>query len=165
MRSRVAIFFECKVRYEKVMEDGVLKKVTETYVVDAVSFGEAEKRIIEEMSHYTTGELTVANLKIAQYKEVFFDDRDIADKWYKVKLAFITIDEKTDKEKKSNVFYLLNAHNIDDAILDIQKIMGGTMIDYYTYNVSETPIMDVFEYKPQSKQEETSPDNGDDDKE
>lgn len=165
MRSRVAIFFECKVRYEKVMEDGVLKKVTETYVVDAVSFGEAEKRIIEEMSHYTTGELTVANLKIAQYKEVFFDDRDIADKWYKVKLAFVTIDEKTDKEKKSNVFYLLNAHNIDDAILDIQKIMGGTMIDYYTYNVSETPIMDVFEYKPQSKHEETSADNGHDDKE
>ena len=96
---------------------------------------------------------------------MFFDDRKIADKWYKVKLAFITIDEKTDKEKKSNVFYLLNAPSIQGAIRNICEIMKETMIDYYTYNVSETPIMDVFEYKPQSEQEETSPDNVHDDKE
>ena len=151
MRSRTAIWFECKVRYEKTMEDGMPKKVVEIYTVDALSFSEAEERIMEEMSAYVSGEIDIVDLKIAQYKEIFFADSDLADKWYKAKLAFITIDEKTDKEKKTSVFYLVNAGNINSAIKNIDEVMGGTMIDYQTLNVSETNIMDVFEYKKKEK--------------
>ena len=151
MRSRTAIWFECKVRYEKTMEDGMPKKVVEIYTVDALSFSEAEERIMEEMSSYVSGEIDIVDLKIAHYKEIFFADSDLADKWYKAKLAFITIDEKTDKEKKTSVFYLVNAGNINSAIKNIDEVMGGTMIDYQTLNVSETNIMDVFEYKKKEK--------------
>lgn len=147
MRSRTAIWFECKVRYEKTMEDGMPKKVVETYTVDALSFSEAEERIMEEMSSYVSGEIDIVDLKIAQYKEIFFADSDLADKWYKAKLAFITIDEKTDKEKKTSVFYLVNAGNINSALKNVDEIMSGTMVDYQTCNLSETRIIDVFEYK------------------
>lgn len=147
MRSRTSIWFECKVRYEKTEDDGMPRKVTETYVVDALSFSEAESRILEEMGKYVSGELEVCDLKIAQYKEIFFADNDLADKWYKAKLAFITIDEKTDKEKKTSVFYLVNAGNINSALKNVDELMGSTMIDYQTCNLTETHIMDVFEYK------------------
>ena len=156
MRSRTAIWFECKVRYEKNGEDGVPKKVIETYVVDAVSFGEAESRILEEMGKYVSGEIEVVDLKIAQYKEIFFANNNLADKWYKAKLAFITIDEKTDKEKKTSVYYLVNAGNINSALKNVDKIMGVTMIDYQTYNLTETQVIDVFEYK---KKTETTSEN------
>ena len=151
MRSRTAIWFECKVRYEKSGEDGTPKKVTETYVVDALSFSEAESRIMEEMSRWVSGELEIADLKIAQYKEIFFADSDMADKWYKAKLAFITIDEKTDKEKKTTVYYLVNAGNINSALKNVDEIMSGTMVDYQTCNLSETQIIDVFEYKKKTE--------------
>ena len=90
MRSRTAIWFECKIAYEKVMDDGLQKKVTESYVVDALSFTEAEKRIMEEMSSYISGEFTVKDIKIAPYGEIFFSDEEMADRWYKCKLQFIT---------------------------------------------------------------------------
>ena len=153
MRSRTAIWFECKVRYEKTTEDGIQKKVTETYVVDALTFSEAESRILEEMSSYVGGEIEVVDLKIAQYKEIFFADSNLADKWYKAKLAFITIDEKTNKEKKTTVYYLVNAGSINSALKNVDEIMGGTMIDYQTCNLTETQIIDVFEYKPDTQSE------------
>ena len=87
------------------------------------------------------------DVKIAPYKEIFFADNDMADKWYKAKLAFITIDEKTDKEKKTSVFYLVNAGNINSAIKNTDEVMGGTMIDYAITAIQETKIFDVFEYK------------------
>ena len=158
MRSSTAIWFEAKVRYDKTMEDGCLKKVTETYVIDALSFGEAEKRILEEMTSYVSGEVEVCALKIAPYKEIFFADSNMDDKWYVAKLAFITIDEKTDKEKKTRVCYLVNAGNINAAVKNIEEQMAGTMIDYDTFNVSETQILDVFEYKPKG---ENKPEKGD----
>ena len=151
MRSRTTIWFEAKIRYEKMMEDGILRKVTETYVIDALSFGEAEKRILEKMGSYVSGEIDVCGLKIAPYKEIFFADSDMADKWYVAKLAFITIEEKTDKEKKTSVCYLVNAGNFYAAIKNIGEVMAGTMIDYDTLNVSETQILDVFEYKPKGE--------------
>ena len=123
MRSRTANWFECKIRYEKVMEDGLQKRVTENYVVDALSFSEAEKRITEEMSSYISGEFDVADIKIAAYKEIFFSEDDTADKWYKTKLQFITIDEKTDKEKRSTVTYLVNAGSLNGAVKKIRTAM------------------------------------------
>ncbi len=146
MRSRTAIWFECKIGYEKVMEDGLQKKVTENYVVDALSFTEAENRIIEEMSSYISGEFTVKDIKIAPYKEIFFSDDELADRWYKAKLQFITIDEKTEKEKRSNVNYLVQAGTLKGAVGNIESVMGTTMIDYLIASVAETTLMDVFEY-------------------
>ena len=147
MRSRTATWFECKIRYEKVQEDGTQKKVTELYVVDALSFSEAEKRIIEEMSAYISGEFEVTDVKKAQYKEVFFSDAANDDRYYKAKLAFITIDEKTEKEKRSNVTYLVQAATLDGAVKNINEVMAGTMIDYEKSNIAETKTLDVFEYK------------------
>jgi len=146
MRSRTAIWFECKIGYEKTMEDGLQKKVNESYVVDALSFTEAEKRIMEEMSSYISGEFTIKDIKIAPYKEIFFSDEEMADRWYKAKLEFITIDEKTEKEKRSGVNYLVQAGTLNGAVKNIDTVMGGTMIDYVIASVAETKLMDVFEY-------------------
>ena len=152
MRSRSAMWFECKIRYEKVMEDGLQKKVNENYVVDALSFSEAETRITEEMSAYISGEFEVADIKKAAYKEIFFTDDNIADKWYKAKLQFITIDEKTEKEKRSNVYYLVQASTLQGALKNVDEVMGGTMIDYAIAAISETTVMDVFEYQKSNKE-------------
>ena len=146
MRTRTANWFLCKIRYEKTMEDGLQKRVTEQYVVDALSFTEAEARIMEEMASYISGEFEVWEIDRAVFKEVFFSDEDMADKWYKSKLQFITIDEKTDKEKKTNVYYLVQGSSLENARKNIDEVMGGTMIDYVICSVSETVIMDVFEY-------------------
>ena len=147
MRSRTAMWFECKIRYEKIMEDGLSKKVSEVYVVDALSFSEAEERIMEEMSSYISGEIEIVDVKIAPYREVFFADDNLADQWFKAKLSFITIDERTNKEKRTSTMYLVNAGNISSAINNIDKVMSGTMIDYVTTSISATKIFDVFEYK------------------
>ena len=186
MRSRTANWFICKIRYEKVMEDGLQKKVTEQYVVDALSFTEAEARIMEEMSHYISGEFEVVEIDRCVFKEVFFMDlmtkmidgeaeellkaakkkdkkagKEIMDRdldssiahavandyhWYKSKVAFITIDEKTEKEKRSNVYYLVEGTSVHSAENNINTIMQGTMIDYVISGVNETKIMDVFEH-------------------
>ena len=147
MRSRTAMWFECKIRYEKIMEDGLPKKINEVYVVDALSFSEAEERIIEEMSSYISGEIEIVDVKIAPYREVFFADDNLADQWFKAKLSFITIDERTNKEKRTSMMYLVNAGNISSAINNIDKVMSDTMIDYVTTSISATKIFDVFEYK------------------
>ena len=154
MRSRTAIWFECKIAYEKVMEDGLQKKVSESYVVDALSFTEAEKRIMEEMSSYISGEFTIKDIKITPYKEIFFSDEELADRWYKAKLEFITIDEKTEKEKRSAVNYLVQAGTLKGAVGNIESVMGTTMIDYVIASVTETKLMDVFEYGKQEVKDE-----------
>ena len=154
MRSRTAEWFECKIRYEKVMEDGLQKRVSENYVVDALSFSEAEERIIEEMSSYISGEFDVVDIKKATYKEFFFSEDYMADKWYKAKLQFITIDEKTDKEKRTAVNYLVHAGTLNGAVKNIDEVMGGTMIDYVIASVAETTLMDVFEYRKSDKKDD-----------
>ena len=153
MRSRTANWFLCKIRYEKTMEDGLQKKVTEQYVVDALSFTEAEARIIEKMSQYISGEFEVVEIDRCVFKEIFFSDGEMDDSWYKAKLHFITIDEKTDKEKKTVVNYLVHAASFEGARKNIDEVMGGTMIDYRIAGVNETNIMDVFEYITSKKEE------------
>ena len=139
-------WFECKVRYEKMMENGVSKKVTEPYLFDALSFTEAESRIIEEITPYITGEFTVSDIKRANYSELFFCEEDAADRWFKCKVAFITLDEKSGAEKKTSTYMLVQAANLRDAIKKLDKGMEGTMADYQITAVSETPIMDVYPY-------------------
>lgn len=133
------------------MDDGMQKRVKEPYVVDALSFSEAEQRIMEEMSSLVSGTFEVDDIKKASYREIFFSDDETADRWYKAKLEFITIDEKSGKEKRSGVSYLVQAGTLHAAVKNIDEVMGGTMIDYVISSVAETKIMDVYEY---SKKEE-----------
>lgn len=147
MRTRTATYFICGIRYGKVMEDGLEKKVTEQYVIDALSFTEAEERITEEMSAYISGEFDVKTCAFAPFTEIFFSGDDNADKWYKAKIDFISFDEKSGKEKRSHSYYLVQAGSIGSALSNIDFVMGGTMIDYVVMSLQETPIIDVFEYK------------------
>ena len=139
-------WFECKIRYEKVMENGMQKKVTEPYLVDALSFTEAEARIIEEMTPFISGEFTVSDIKRANYSEIFTSEEEAADRWFKCKLIFITLDDKSGAEKKNSTQVLVQAADLRDAVKKLDEGMKGTMADYQIGMVSETPIMDVYPY-------------------
>lgn len=130
-----------------------MKPITELYVVDALSFTEAESSIIEEMSTYITGDFNVTGITKCPYGEIFFSDLDADDKFFKVKLKFITIDEKTDKEKESNVSYLVQASSLQQAVKYIEEVMGSTAIDYKFAAIQDTKIMDVFEHHGPKKEE------------
>ncbi len=146
MRTRNSEWYEVKYQHEQTQEDGTQKKVTELYTVDALSFTEAESKITEEMKLYVSGETFIKAITRAPYKEIFFDEMESADKYYKAKLDFITIDEKTEKEKKSTVTYLVQAASLDEAKKNINEVMGKTMIDYDIQSIAETKIIDVFEH-------------------
>lgn len=146
LRSRTGTWFECKVKYEKTQEDGTEKPVLEAYTVDALSFTEAEARILDEMSVYVSGELKIVNIDPAKYGEIFFSDIDDDDLWFKAKLAFITIDEKTQKEKRSYNNFLVQAKSLERARRYVDTVMGNTMIDYEIKSLIKTKIMDVFEH-------------------
>lgn len=158
MKARTANWFETKIRYDKMQENGMVKPVTEQYVVDALSFAEAENTIIEEMSAYISGEFKITGIAPAAYHEIFFSERENDDRWYKAKLQFITLDEKTEKEKRSNVIYLVQAGTFEGAVKNIQEVMGSTAIDYVVASMTETHIMDVFEHKaPSEKKADAKP--------
>lgn len=140
-------WFECKIRYEKTMENGMVKKVTEPYLVEALSFTEAEARIIEEISPFMTGEYTVADIKRANYSELFPSEEEAADRWFKCKVVFITLDEKSGAEKKTSTLILVQAADLRDAVKKLDKGMEGTMADYQIASVAETTIMDVYRYQ------------------
>ena len=147
LRSRTSTWFECKVRYEKTQEDGSDKLVNELYVVDALSFTEAEASIIDNMAVYVSGELKIANINPANYNEIFFSGNDDDDLWFKARLAFITSDDKN-KEKRTYVNYLIQAKSIERAKRYVDEVMGETIIDYELKSLSETKIFDVFEHEP-----------------
>lgn len=147
MKEKTSKWFECKVTLDKTTEEGQQKSVTELYVVEALSYTEAEARIIEEVTPYTVGELTVKDIRKAQYTSVFFEESDSSDtRFYKAKLDFITIDERTQKEKRSRVTYLVQATTIRSAMKNLDEVMRGTMIDYETCALAETKVIDLFEY-------------------
>ena len=137
-------WFECKVSYEKMMENGVQEKVTEPYLVDALSFTEAEARIIEEIKPYISGEFTIADIKRARLVELFFNEE--GDRYYKIKVFFITLDEKSGAEKKTAVQMLAQASDLKHAISVLEEGMKGCIADYTIASVAETMIIDVFPF-------------------
>ncbi len=140
--ATMALWFECKVRYDKTQEDGSVKKVNEPYLVDALTFTEAEARIIEEMKPYISGEYSISSEKKTKISEIFFNDG--ADRYYLVKVNFITLDETSKVEKKSVSQILVQASDIEDALNKFNEGMKGTMADYEIASIAETMIMDVF---------------------
>lgn len=143
----MANWFECKVRYDKMMENGAVKKVNEPYLVDALSFTEAEARIIEERTPYISGDFSVSAVKRTKIAEIFWNDDDAADRFYLVKVAFITIDEKTGAEKKAASLILTQAGSFKDALDHFLEGMKGTMADFEIQSITETPLMDVYKVR------------------
>lgn len=144
MRSKTSSWFECSVSYERTQENGTQKRVTEKYVVEALSFTEAEANITEEISYYVSGEMKVKGIVPAQYSEIFFSDAANDGYWFKVKVKFITIDEKTSKEKYTNVVYLVQGSDISSAKANIEKELNKSMADCNLSGINETKILDVF---------------------
>lgn len=147
----MALWFECKVRYDKIMENGSVKKVTEPYLVDALSFTEAEARIIEETRPFISGEFTIPAIKKTNIAEIFPDDT--ADKWWLVKYNIVTIDEKTAQERRCPVCVMVQADSQQSASDTFNKGMKGTMADFEIEKVAETKIMDVYPAKLSSTHE------------
>ncbi|MGN0219511.1 MAG: DUF4494 domain-containing protein [Muribaculaceae bacterium] len=141
----MANWFECKVRYDKLQENGAVKKVTEPYLVDALSFTEAEARIIDEQTPYISGEFSVSAVKRTKIAEIFWNEE--GDKWYLVKVAFITIDERSGVEKRSTSQILVQAKDFKNALDTFLEGMKGTMADFEIVGINETPLIDVYKVK------------------
>jgi len=137
-------WYECKVKYRKTDETGLQKVTTEPYLVDALSYTEAESRINEEMSAYISEEFKITNIKVANYAEIHpFEN---CDRWFKSKVSLLAYDEESGKERKTNMYILLQANDIKEAFDNTTAVMKGTMGDYSIPAISESPIMDVFPY-------------------
>ena len=143
----MAEWFECKIKYERAMDNGVMKKFNEPYLVDALNFTEAERRIIEEIAPFMTGEFQVSDIKRARYAEIFETSDESADRWFKAKLTFVPLDEKSGKEKKSSHNVLVQCSDLRDAVKRLDEGMKGSMMDYVISSMTETMLMGVFHYK------------------
>lgn len=141
------MLYECGVRYERTMENGMTKKVTELYLVDACSFAEAEGRITKEMKPYISGDFDVVSIKRTNYSEIVENGVDSADKWFKAKLMLVTLDEKTAKEKKQAVYFIVKASDINNAHTVVVERMKTSVVDYEIATLDETKIMNLFRYK------------------
>ena len=160
MKSKVSKYYEVKIQYQKTLEDGKEKKVTEQYVVEALSFTEAESRIIEEMTPFIDGDFDVVSEKIAPYNEIFLSDNYYSDdKWFVSKVTFITIDEKTEKEKKQTFRYLVQAATSELALDYTKEMLSHGMSDYRIDAVKDTPTLDVFLYEVKKEVVETPEEN------
>lgn len=141
MKNTINKYFEVKVKLQKTMEDGQQKKISEQYVVEAATFGEAERRIAECLKPYIEGEFEVTDIKIAGYGQIINDNQN-ADKFFKAKVSFVTLDETTGKEKKTSELYLVQSDTLESAESDVKSFLndGNTTIS----SISETAILDVF---------------------
>ena len=142
-----------------MQEDGREKKVSEQYVVEALSFTEAENRIIEEMTPYISGEFDVVSEKIAAYSEIILSDKSDDDKWFISKVGFITLDERTAKEKKQTFRYLVQAETSEIALDYTKEMLSHGMSDYSIDSVQDTPTLDVFLYESKKDVVENPEDN------
>ena len=138
-------YFECKIKYRKTDGNGIQKVVTEPYIVDAISFTEAEARITEEMKAYISEEFRISNIRVTNYAEVASFEN--SDRWFKSKVSLVAYDEESGKEKKTNMYLLVQANDTKEAYDNTIVVMKNTMGEYSIPAVSETAIMDVFLYK------------------
>jgi len=142
-----ATWYECKVKYRKLDEaSGTQKAKTEPFLVDAISYTEAESRITEEMSAYLSDsdEIKITNIKVANFAEIHpFEN---SDRWFKSRISLIAFDEESGKERKTNQYLLVQANDVKEAYENTVTVMKDTMGEYTIPAVAESPIMDVFPY-------------------
>lgn len=145
MRSITRIWFEVKARYEQTQDDGTEKKVIETFVVDATDFAKAYNKACEYVGeNLTGGEFEIVHEKIAPYSEVLLSDKAGDDRYYRVKVILITLDEKTNKEKKTPVYHLVQAGSVEKARKYTSDEYSESMMDFHIEAVVETKISDVW---------------------
>lgn len=138
------VWFECKVKYRKIDETGKQKVVTEPYLVDALSFTEAESRINAEMANFISEEFKVVNIKVANFSEIHpFEN---SDRWFRSKVSLLAYDEESGKERRSNIYLLIQANNVKEAYGNTEQVMQNTMGEYSIPAISESPIVDVFPF-------------------
>ena len=138
-------WFQCKVKYERNVDDGSIAKVSETYLIDALSFTEAEERINEEMKPYISGDFMVTDIKRAKINELF--ENESGDRWYRSKVNFVSLDEEKGVEKRIATTMYAQASTLKEAVEVIDKGMKGTLADYEIASVAETDVMDIFKYQ------------------
>ena len=146
----MAQWIKTSVRFTKRIENGTTKRVTESYLVDALSFAEAEARIIKEVTPYISGEFTVSAVKKSNVQEIFRNkvEYDYAQKWYKAKVAYVTLDEKTMSEKRTTAVYMVQAPDFHNALENfVEGMKKETMADFVIVGIEETTILDVFNEK------------------
>ena len=143
MKQISGTWFECKVRYEQTQEDGLEKMVTETYVYKAADFGEAYDKATKDMSTFISGDFGITAMKIAQYGEVVMQDDRTEEKYYRVKVILIALNEKTNKEKKIPVYHLVQAGSVEKARKYTFDEYSDSMVDFHIEAVVETKISDV----------------------
>ncbi len=138
-------WYTVKVKYTKEFKDGTLKRVTEPYLVNAISFTEAEARINEEVGEFTRGEFLVTAVTKTDFADIFqYDDTDI---WFKCKVSYVSEDADSGKEKKINNNFLVSAQNARDAYDRIEESLKGLMVTYEIPNIAKTSIVEIFPYK------------------
>ena len=144
MKQIQGTWFECKVRYEQTQEDGMNKMVTETYVYKAEDFGEAYDKATKDLSTSISGEFEITAMKIAQYKEIITQEDRTEERYYRVKVNLIILDEKTQKEKKIACYYLVNADSVEKARKYTDAALSDEILDYVIEAVQEAKIIDVI---------------------
>jgi len=137
-------WFECKVKYVKVDDDGRERKVSEVYLVDAVTFTDAETRIIQNLQEIVRGEFVVDNIKKSNIVEIF--PHDSGEWWFKAKIGIVTIDENAGKEKKINNYFLVAADDIKEAMQRLESGLSYILVPYQTTSIALCNIVDVFPY-------------------
>ena len=137
-------WFECKVKYVKIDDDGRERKVSEVYLVDAVTFTDAETRIIQQLQTMVRGEFTVDNIKKSNIVEIF--PHEDGEWWYKAKIGIVTIDENAGKEKKINNYFLVAADDIKQALQRLEEGLSYILVPYQTTSLAVCNIVDVFPY-------------------
>lgn len=145
----MAQWIEVRARYDKMMENGSVKKVTEPYLVDALSCTEAETRVTEELTTYISGDFRISSVITTKIAEIFWDALT-GDKFYKVKVNFITLDEKTAAEKRTASYILVQASSFKEAYDNFLDGMKGTMADYEIEAITETKLVEVYKAKQSS---------------
>ena len=152
-----ANWFEAKVKYKKVNEDGREKKVNEAYLLDAMSYTEAESRIMHEMESVISGDYYISSLKKSNITELVPSEDENDDRWYKAKVNIIDADEVSGKEKSTGQYYLVAASNINKALENLEKSLASFVVPYEIASLTDTQFMDVFPYF--SDEEEQIPEN------
>lgn len=152
-----ANWFEAKVKYMKVNEDGRKKKVNEAYLLDAMSYTEAESRIMHEMESVISGDYYISSLKKSNITELVPSEDENDDRWYKAKVNIIDADEVSGKEKSTGQYYLVAASNINKALENLEKSLASFVVPYEIASLTDTQFMDVFPYF--SDEEEQIPEN------
>lgn len=147
----MATWIEVRARYDKMMENGVVKKTVEPYLVDALSCTEAEARVTEELTPFISGDFRISSVVTTKISEIFWDET--GDRFYKVKVNFITLDEKTATEKRNASYILVQASSFKDAYDNFVDGMKGTLADYEIEQICETKIVEVYKADLTPKQE------------